>query len=839
MGLLKSAVASLLGPRGPAKAPTDASTSVAPSNGDRWRSLAGDGRLPEALQIIDEALGQARDDTALRIARSDVLRAWGRDQEAALEIRRTDPAEIAGSELTRRRAWVANRAGRLDEAVELLRRILAGDPMDVESTQNLGAALLALGRLDEAAECLRDAQERSPNELALLLALGSCELSRHRFVEAEALFRRATVLAPGSAAAHEHLGMALSALDRRDEGMAALVQAERIAAESGETVDAYANIGIGLCEIGKASDAIRVLVDGLRERPDVNGSLQIGPALLSQGHFRAGWRHFESRWLAEPLASVRANYGVPQWMGQSLEGRTVLVRSEQGLGDVFQFVRYLPLLKAKGAQVLFQPLQGMDRIALRFPGVDRVIAEGEVLPEFDFYANLMSLPLAFGTSVETIPREIPYLSADPARVAKWTGRLAVDDRPRVAMVWAGRPTHRHDHLRSLHFDQLAPILAVKGVRFVAMQKGPSAGQARSAARPDGWDDIGAELDDLDDAAAVLTEIDLLVCVDTGLAHLAGAMGKPVWVMVQTPSEYRWMTGGEGTPWYPTMRLFRQSAPREWGPVVARVAEALRRHVSGSGRKMRSSAQVNVMMTAPSLEARPSKEPDCAGLAVAAETRSGFLQFVPDEPRIGPSLERFGEWMQPRLDVVLRFVRPGAILIEVGAGVGAHALPLARAVGDDGVLLAYESRPAHRRLLSQNLTSHGITNSTVMLRTLGAAGFAPDRETVDDLRLARLDGLKVNEDADPAAILEGARETLWRCRPWLLVAATDPRRLDRTREDLREFGYRAWRMETPLDRPGNFNRRDEVLFGGEMAFALFALPEETDLRAPLPGCREWP
>lgn len=838
MGLLKSVLASWVASRTPT-ALSGAAPRANATLDDAWRNLVDAGRYAEALALVDDALAATPEDSVPRIARADVLKAWGREHEAALEIRRAAKGGASGPDIARRQAWAAIREGRAEEAIEHHRGVLALDPFDAESTLGLGSALMALGRLDEAAACLRDAQIRAPGDLALLLALGSCELARKRPSDAEAHFRRAVALAPGNAAAHEHHGVALAALDRHDEALAALAEAERLARASGETVDAFVNIGIGLCETGKASEGIRVLVDGLRERPNLNGYLQLGPALLSQGRFRPGWRYYEHRWLAEPFASMRADYGVPHWMGQPLQGRTILVRSEQGLGDVFQFVRYLRLLEARGARVLFQPLKGVDRIARRFPGIDHVLADGERLPPLDFCANLMSLPLAFGTTVASIPAETPYLSPDPEFVAKWASRFADRARPRVGLVWAGRPTHRSDRLRSMRLEQLAPILDVEGVRFVSLQKGPAAEQAEIVPERVDWDGVGPELDELDDAAAVIAELDLLIAVDTGLAHLAGAMGKAVWLMLQTPSEYRWMTGREDTPWYPTMRLFRQEAPREWGTVVERVAGALRRWASNP---QRGSPR-------PTLTPETSRSPDEApgsvdgpmfpGLAIAAETRSGFLQFVPDEPGVGRSLEHYGEWLQPRLDVALGFVRRGSVLIEAAAGAGAHVLPLARATGAEGVVLAFESRAAFRRLLAQNLAAHRITHVAVMARALGGEGSAPGTESVDGLGLARLDGIKVNEGADAVAILEGAGQTLWRCRPWILVGSSVPQELGRVREALREFGYRAWRLETPLHSPANFNRRSDDVFPGQSAHALFALPEEADVRAPLPGGEAWP
>jgi tetratricopeptide (TPR) repeat protein len=838
MSLLKSALSSLGRSRRPAASPADAPATAA-AVVDAGRRLASTGRLPEALSLIDDGLARAPGDASLRIARADVLKAWGRDQEAALDIRRAGAPGADALAVARLQAWAATREGRLGEAIACHRRVLASDPADTETMLALGVALQRLGSLDDALRCLRAAHERSPDDPRPLVTLGHVELARKCAADAEALFRRAVALAADSAAAHEGLGIALAAQDRHDLALPALAEAERLARRSNEPVEAYANIGIGLCETGRVSEGIDVLVDGLRERPNLNAFLQLGPALLSQGRFHDGWRQYEHRWLVEPFASIRANYGVPHWMGQPLEGRTILVRSEQGLGDVFQFVRYLPLLKERGARVLFQPLRGMDAIARGFPGVDCVLSEGERLPALDFYANLMSLPLAFGTTVASIPHGIPYLSPDPARVEKWKRRFASRTGPLVGLAWAGRPTHRHDRLRSMRLEQFAPLLDIEGVRFVGLQKGPAAEQAEGMPERVDWDGAGAELDDLEDAAAVLSLLDLLICVDTGLAHLAGAMGKRVWVMIQTPSEYRWMTGREDTPWYPTMRLFRQDMPRRWEPVVDRVAAELRAWCSdpeqpSSMATMSAKESTNARL----LEPPASPPPPLSGIAIAAESRGGFLQFIPDEPRIGRSLEHYGEWLQARLDAAIELVRPGSVLLEAGAGTGVHTLPLARAAGPEGVLLAYESRAAWRRLLEQNLAVHEITTVAALSRALGNERFSPRDESIDDLRLARLDGIKVNEEADAVAILEGAGDTLWRCRPWLLLGSNDGSRLDRAREILREFGYRVWRMDTPLFAATNFNRRDEDVFAGERAHALFALPEEADLRTSPRGCVEW-
>ena len=835
MGILRSAVASLLRPRdAPAKARDEpaADTSLAEA-----RRLTEAGRLDAALAALDTLIATDPSSTAARLARASALRRWGREAEAAREIAAIEAQDAPTPELRRQRAWAAQREGRMADALPDL-RALAADGNDREATVELAQALVALGRHDEARALLDAALARAPGEASLLMQAGANELARRRAADAETWFRRAVQAAPANARAHEHLGVALAALDRQREAVETL-EAARVLAADDEIAGIAANIAIGHCELDATGRGIDVLLASLPTHPVLNGYLQLGPALLTQGRYREGWRQYEHRWLVEPLASMRADYGVPPWRGQPLDGRTILVRAEQGIGDVFQFMRYLPLLQARGARVLFQPLRGMDAIARRFPGVDHVVLEGERLPPFDYYANLMSLPDAFGTTLASIPADVPYFSPDPAYVAKWAPRLGAHDKPRVGLVWAGRPEHRQDRHRSFRLDALDRILALDGITFVSLQKGPAAVQAEAVPESVDWRAVGAELDDLDDLAAVLSGLDLLVCCDTGPAHLAAAMGKPVWILLPTPIDYRWLERREDSPWYPTIRLFRQRTSREWAPEIARLADALAQW-RDAWRGPGHAAPPPTASAFPAADA-PHEAP-LRGIAVAADTRTGFLQFDPGERPVGESLDRYGEWAWPRLEVALRFTPPGATIVEAGGGAGAHTLALARAAGRRGLVLAYESRATLRRLLAGNLSAHALAQVSVMTRTLGApadGGFDAAHETLDHLALARLDGLVVHERADALAILAGADATLWRCRPWLSLAADDAPTLARVREALRELGYRAWRLDTPLDPPGNYYRREPTHFGGGTAHALWALPEELDFRAELPGAVPWP
>ncbi|MBI3710034.1 MAG: hypothetical protein HY246_20500, partial [Proteobacteria bacterium] len=251
------------------------------------------------------------------------------------------------------------------------------------------------------------------------------------------------------------------------------------------------------------------------------------------------------------------------------------LHAEQGLGDTIQFIRYVPLVAALGGRVVLQVSPELKRLLQAFPGVERLVAPADELPRYDVHLSLLSLPRAFATELPTIPDDVPYVTAEPAAVRAWGQRLAAYRGRRVGLVWAGRPEHRNDRNRSLQLQKLATLAAVPDVTFLSLQKGPAAAQL--AGPPAGFSpvDLGQELGDFADTAAVIANLDLVISVDTSVAHLAGALGRPVWCLLPFAPDWRWLRGREDSPWYPTMRLFRQRRHGDWSDVAARVVEALR------------------------------------------------------------------------------------------------------------------------------------------------------------------------------------------------------------------------------------------------------------------------
>jgi precorrin-6B methylase 2 len=569
-------------------------------------------------------------------------------------------------------------------------------------------------------------------------------------------------------------------------------------------------------------------------------------ALLTAGRLAEGWNQYEFRWMRAPLLQLRPGFDRPVWAGQELAGKVILLRAEQGFGDIIQFVRYAPQVKALGATVLLQVRDGLERLARGFAGIDQVLdrSQSESLPHFDFYINLPSLPRVFNTTLESIPAEIPYLDVDAADIVRWTSKLGQSRQIKIGLSWAGSPTHSRDRFRSMDISVLKPVLEVAGVRFVSLQKGEVAATAGKLPAGVDWMDVGAELEDFSDTAAVISQLDLVLCVDTAVAHLAGALGKPVWVMVAQPADFRWLEEREDSPWYPTLRLFRQSRRDDWSDVVAQVKAALEERVrEGPSAPVKASTSVKPVTTATLPWTTPAQlnAGHRPGLSAVAETRVGILQYLPDEPIVGDAIGWYGEYLQPQLDLLARIVRPGSTVLEVGAGVGAHAVFLGRVLGESGHLLVYESRPVLQRILRQNLAANGLRNVTVMRRLLGSQGEGegaePTSETLDELQLERLDWLKVNAGVAAQEILAGASETLWRLRPLLFLAAPDEQGLRALTERAREFGYRCWRMETALFNRQNFNRREADIFAGAKAAALLAIPEEIEVDITLDECIE--
>ena len=296
------------------------------------------------------------------------------------------------------------------------------------------------------------------------------------------------------------------------------------------------------------------------------------------GRFEQGWPGYEWRWKCKEFGSLPP-FHPPLWDGSPLDGRTILVHAEQGLGDTLQFIRYAPLVHQRGGRVILVCQPPLIGLLTRSPGVERLVAQGEALPDYDVHVPLMSLPGLLGTTLESVPADVPYLDAEPQLVEAWRHRLGSYPGFKVGIVWQGNPKFRLDRRRSIPLAQFAPLARVPGVHLFSLQKGPGAEQLAAVTDRFPVTDLGRRLDDFMDTAAVLKNLDLVISVDTAIAHLAGALGIPVWVALPFVPDWRWLMDREDSPWYPTMRLFRQARPGQWEDVFQRIAEALQRRLA--------------------------------------------------------------------------------------------------------------------------------------------------------------------------------------------------------------------------------------------------------------------
>jgi len=484
-----------------------------------------------------------------------------------------------------RQAAVLIQQGQFEPAWVAVHEVLNADPRSAAAVQLRGLIYAQLGHLKEAVEDFRLAVALTPNDPVAHNNLGNALRPLGQWEESLAACERALALAPDYVDAQLSHANALLDLARAEEAVAGY---DRLLQRTPGDARALANRGLALRGLNRAGEAVESFELAMAAQP---GDPQIralaGQAHLAAGDLKTGFALFESRWTTPIMAGYLESrrFGRPLWLGQApLEGRTLLLHSEQGWGDVFQFCRYAALAAQQGARVLIEVLKPAVRLMHTLTGVSQVIEYGQPLPPFDFHCPVMSLPHAFGATLDTVPADVPYLSADPARIALWNERLGPKTRPRVGLVWSSgvRPDQPElaaaNGRRNLPFDKLTGFKGLP-VDFVSLQKGEPAESEFAAVDPGAWDgppiaNVAADLHDWADTAALIAALDLVVTVDTAIPHLAGAMGRPVWLMNRFDPCWRWLQTRTDSPWYPTLRLFRQPAVGDWDSVVTEVRAEL-------------------------------------------------------------------------------------------------------------------------------------------------------------------------------------------------------------------------------------------------------------------------
>ncbi|MBI3545964.1 MAG: tetratricopeptide repeat protein [Gammaproteobacteria bacterium] len=518
-----------------------------------------------------------------------------------LDLTRVFPAD---TEIWMLRSGMHYQLDELTAVVECCQRIIAHDPNHAGAHCSSGLAWQGLKRLKEAEAAYREALRLDPRYMRALAQLAGLLREQKRFAEMREMFEAALVHLPQDAFLHYNLGLVLVELGDRQKALdsfqaaialnprfaeahyslglqynvvdnysSAVIHFERAIALNPNYLDARRALGDTLLRMGQPTEAIACYDRALAVAPNdvmAHGSRAICNLLL--GNFKQGWPEYE--WRLRHQDMVTAPTGRPRWRGEPLQGKTIVLLGEQGMGDTVQFVRYARMVKTRGARVLLvcpAPLRGL---LADCAGVDAIFNSGDYIPAYDYEIPLLSLPGVLGTELDSIPAQVPYLQIRPeagitavSEIARHTGVL------RVGLVWAGGGLHPNNYRRSCKLAALHELLAVPGVRFFSLQKGTAADEL--AALPDnGIVDLGPSLNDFADTAAASMALDLVISVDTAVAHVAGALARPVWMLLPFAPDWRWMLNREDSPWYPSMRLFRQSTPGDWSSVSARVATRL-------------------------------------------------------------------------------------------------------------------------------------------------------------------------------------------------------------------------------------------------------------------------
>ena len=439
------------------------------------------------------------------------------------------------------RGTLLSRLDRPAEALAAFERVAVLAPQHLGARINQANALAMLGRLDEALTHYDTLLAALPTHADLHFNRGNALLQLGRYDDAVAAFDQVLSLRPDHLKAHLNRGNALQALNRHQDALAGFAG---VLAVDRHNADAQHNAAL---------------------------------SHLTLGDFSRGFAQHEARWQRTGMPARRRSLGRPLWLGEFPPARkTVLLHAEQGLGDTIQFARYATLLARMGAKVVLEAPRELVGLLSRIDGVAAVVASGDPLPAFDLHCPVASLPLACRTELATIPADSPYLEANDAHVAGWRARLDALPAPRVAIAWSGRATHANDRNRSIALESLAPLIERSRASFISIQRDLRETDAGVLARLPQVTHVGAELDDFEDSAAVATLADLVITVDTAVAHLAGALGRPTWILLPFCPDWRWMLDRDDSPWYPTVRPFRQPAPGDWDSVIARVEQELGR-----------------------------------------------------------------------------------------------------------------------------------------------------------------------------------------------------------------------------------------------------------------------
>ena len=475
---------------------------------------------------------------------------------------------------------IAFQLKKFEKAGSLIGKAIENRPNVPQFHYNLGLVFISLKRQKKAIQAFQKAIKLKPDHAEAYYNLALALKEQRQFEKAVLNFKHVIRLTPDDADAYYNLGNTYEALGRYE---AASENYQLAIKKNGAFAGAFNNLALVLKAMGRIDEAISHFREAVRVQPRLaEAHWNLSLALLVKGKFDEGWKEHEWRFLRGKRSTIYPHrFGIPLWDGSPFIGKRLFVHSEQGLGDTLQFIRYLPMVKRSGGTVIFETLRPLLGVMSGFPGIDKLV---EISPnrryveDCDYYVPLMSLPMLFATEIPTIPSNIPYIFADPENVEQWKNRINKKGY-KIGIVWAGKPEHENDGNRSCELEHFLPLAGIPGVAMYGLQKGDAARQAEASTGMKRIINFDRELSDFSETAAAIENLDLLISVDTAAAHLAGAMGKPVWTLLPYAPDWRWLLKREDSPWYPTMRLFRQPARGDWGTVFDKVKDELEKLTS--------------------------------------------------------------------------------------------------------------------------------------------------------------------------------------------------------------------------------------------------------------------
>lgn len=791
------------------------------------------------------------------------------------------------------------------EAVRYLAKALDGSPEDDLYAANLGAALFKSGEIDDAVEILNKAWEcnRQHNSLAanLFVAVHQAgNLSRAKQVVEAAL---AKTPEPTSQEALENAGGDLCLIQHPPEiwpiiaaakiatqtgdyptaekwyrqliviqpslgysGMGTLAMAlgefqnaldsfsKAIAAATTPNAQFFLNRALALVGLRRFEEALRDYEQAMALRPGfAEARFEHGTTKLRVGDWRQGWLEYEARrhWKPEP----HLNYfdAAAEWQGEALAGKTIIVVSEQGQGDVIQFVRFAKELYEQGGTIVVFSFPSLVRLIKTVPGVSQVFTNGEPIPAYDYWVPVASLPFRLGLTLESLNWSGSYVFPQQFDTASWDTRLATSRGLRVGLVWAGGDYQEHIwdlvyRRRNISLDLFQPLLETPGTSFFSLQKGKARTQLVEFGMTNHVADYSDEWTDFIDTANFIVHLDLVITVDTAVAHLAGAMNKPVWILSRTDGCWRWLDRRIDSPWYPSARIFHQEVGESWSSVILRVKQELTEYIDSGQFKLDRGAAETTESTVVNLDS----------INCLVKGRHGWFLANRFDQYLGRALIRYGEYGEIEHRFLASFLAAGDSIVEIGANIGSHTVGLAKTVGENGKVIAIEAQPTVHRILCANLALNALTNVTTyacgcgketgtmyvpamnynipILHNSGGISLSSVAEgtpvpiisldnLLHDLDSLNLKMIKIDVEGMEKDVLQGAHDLIQRYRPILYVENDRVENSRKLIEHIRRQGYRLWWHVPMLFNPDNHFHQPVNDNPGIASFNMICLPTE--------------